>query len=71
MIYFDHKKPFFVILILLSTFSTACKSGTKEMGEKTQDSVEQTEMEQVDQMILNQDSLIKEEEKKIMEKYGH
>ena len=54
-----------IIFLFMSCAIMACNSKAKQV-EKTRDSLE---MEKVDQMVLDQDSLIKAKEKELMEKY--
>jgi hypothetical protein len=49
----------------------ACSNEAQQQEEHIQDSIEQTEVDQVDEMLLNEDSLIKAKEKELLEKYGN
>lgn len=59
-------------LILASIITlgfVACKSGGDKKVQAHQDSVENAELKKVDQMRINEDSMLKEEEKRLLEKY--
>ena len=57
--------------ILMASFCAACSNPAKEKAEKTRDSVEQVELKQVDEMLQNEDSLLKAKEAELLEKYGN
>ncbi len=59
-------KYLIIIFFPLAYILGACNSDAKKQEQKKQDSVE---MEKVDQMLLDQDSLIKAKEKELLEKY--
>jgi hypothetical protein len=54
-------------IFCLATLS-ACQSSDSKKEEEKRDSIE---LEKVDKMRVNEDSLIEEEKKRLMEKYGN
>ncbi|MEZ4805638.1 MAG: hypothetical protein R2852_09190 [Bacteroidia bacterium] len=62
-------KNILIIAILISLGS--CSNTAQQHEEHVQDSIEQTEIDQVDEMLLNEDSLLKAKEKELLEKYGN
>lgn len=56
------------IILLISLAFMAC-SNDKSANENVKDSVEKKEMKQVDEMVKNQDSLLKAKEKELKEMY--
>jgi hypothetical protein len=59
------------VMISLSCLMYACSPSAQKQDEHNRDSIERSELEKVRQMKTNEDSLIREEEKRLMEKYGH
>lgn len=56
--------------LLTAAFGFGCSNPAKEKAEKTRDSVEHVELKQVDQMLQNEDSLLKAKEAELLKKYG-
>ncbi|HEY1047265.1 MAG TPA: hypothetical protein VGF79_12545 [Bacteroidia bacterium] len=56
-------------IILLSSLAFFACSNDKSASESVKDSVEKKEMKQVDEMVKNQDSLLKAKEKELKEMY--
>ena len=62
---------FYIILLCTSGIIgfSACSGNSKSVEERRNDSMEEVEMKQVDQIRHNEDSLMKEKEKELLEKY--
>lgn len=58
-----------ILLILLIQFS-ACSNRSGENQADLTDTLEKKEMQSVDEMLKNEDSLMKAKEKELLEKYG-
>lgn len=55
--------------LILSWTLPSCTSSEKKLEENQKDSIENAELQQVDRMRHNEDSLLKEKEKELLEKY--
>ena len=62
------KTILFISSILLLS-ATACSNDAEKQAEKTQDSIENVELDKVDEIRQNEDSLLKAKEAELMEQY--
>lgn len=60
---------YFFPSLLLTVLMGAC-SGSEHPATQTRDSTEKKEVKKVDEMLRNDDSLIKAKEKELLKKYG-
>jgi hypothetical protein len=70
MFIFEKKQSMKYVMISLCCLMFACSPGPQKQDEHNRDSIERSELEKVKQMKTNEDSLVREEEKRLMEKYG-
>ncbi len=59
----------FVLILLCGTFAS-CNNNASKAKEAVKDSIEKAELNTVDDMLKNQDSILKEKEKELLEKYN-